>query len=263
MNGSSTTRTVFRARISSRILKPWGRSAPTSTEVRRTAKNPVIGSVQFRSRLGNMARVAMVDALETSLRVSPLRPPSLPPGTRRDATTTSAPVVSPVARSTGIISGGCCRSPSITRHQSLVEAARPSATAPLSPPTGSVRWMSRTGSAAPSATRRTSWGVSSFESSTNSTSVVDGSTDAVMRRTSSATFGDSLNVGTMIVAVSLIRRSSWHVNRGRIQDGGCLRNGEPSLRRPHARMSLGHVGTATDCTPSVVAEQSVTHVWFG
>jgi len=84
----------------------------------------------------------------------------------------------------------------MTTHTSDSAAAKPSITAPPSPPTGSSRWMTRTGSVAVTAARRTSSGVSSVLSSTKIISASIPCTASPTRRTSSATLGDSLYVGT-------------------------------------------------------------------
>ena len=52
-------------------------------------------------------------------------PPDAPSPTYRDATTTSAPLRSVLAHEFGIISGGCCRSPSMTTQRSDAAACPP------------------------------------------------------------------------------------------------------------------------------------------
>ncbi len=165
-------------------------------------KNPVIGSVTSRSRIGNIARVTAVDAFDTITRVRSARPCAVPPPAYREAMTTSTSPRENLRHSSGIFSGGCCRSPSMTRHASDSAAAKPSSTAPPSPPTAFSRCSTRTGSGADAATSRITSGVASVLSSTKtiSASMPPGtsSSAAATRRTSSATLGASLYVGTMI-----------------------------------------------------------------
>ena len=80
-NGTSPMRSWRRARISSRILNPRGRSASRSRASRSTRKNPVIGSVQPWSLRGNIDLVSAVEARETAVRVAFARPPAVPPAT--------------------------------------------------------------------------------------------------------------------------------------------------------------------------------------
>ena len=59
-------------------LNPRGRRSANSTDSRRMAKKPVIGSVHSRSRRGNIDLVTRVDPEETSRRMPPARPSALP-----------------------------------------------------------------------------------------------------------------------------------------------------------------------------------------
>jgi hypothetical protein len=103
------------------------------------------------------------------------------------------------AASAGMSSGGCCRSPSMTRAHGDAPADNPSTMAPDRPPTRSPssRWMSRMGSADCSADFRMYTGVSSLESSTKISSLISAATATrSIRRTSSDTLPASLKVGT-------------------------------------------------------------------
>ena len=97
-----------------------------------------------------------------------------------------------------MVSGGCCRSPSMTMQMSDSARRKPSRTAPPRPAVGASRWTSRTGICVAAATRSTAAGVSSVESSTKRISRSSPSVAAWIRRTSSAMFGASLKVGTMM-----------------------------------------------------------------
>ena len=96
----------------------------------------------------------------------------------------------------------------MTRQTSLSAAANPRRRLRRDHRCGAARWMSRTGRAADAATSRITSGVASVLSSTKMTSASMPSTATVTRRTSSATLGASLKVGTMIESCTgLYRRT--------------------------------------------------------
>ena len=198
-NGTSAMRRFLRARISSRILKPRGVSVSASTTRRSIRKKPghrirhvfePDGEHRPRDR-GRRLR----DQHARSARETPRRPAA---GISRSRPRHRHPRGVKRCQSAGISSGGCCRSPSMTRQASASAAASPASTAPPSPPVRSSRWIRRTGSGADAATRRTSSGVASELSSTKMISASMPSVAAATRRTSSSTLGASLNVGTMM-----------------------------------------------------------------
>ena len=107
----------------------------------------------------------------------------------------------------------------------------PSSTAPPSPPVRASRWISRTGRAADAATSRITSGVSSVLSSTKMTSASMPSAAAVTRRTSSATFGASLNVGTMIESCTALHRR-MSPETAQIRDATSTSRTGPTPRTP-------------------------------
>jgi hypothetical protein len=132
----------MRTRISSRILKPRGRSSSTSTADRRTRKQPLMGSVTCQSLVGNIITAARVETCDNADRAR-LNLPVLPPAQNRLATTMSEAVSSASVYMSSSSSGGCWRSASMTQTYSPRAARMPATTAPPSPPLRSsgLRWI--------------------------------------------------------------------------------------------------------------------------
>ena len=92
----------------------------------------------------------------------------------------------------------------MTRQYTAWLERTPSITAPPRPPTGSSRWIRRTGTVLRAAVVRMTSGVWSRESSTKTISASTPVQAASVRRTSSAMFGASLYVGTMTVSSMVV-----------------------------------------------------------
>ena len=125
-------------RISSRILKPRGRSESRSTTSRRTMKQPLIGSVTCHRRVGKSSIAARVETRESA----DAHAAEVPcPRRRRSGSPRPGrrPSRAPPRTCSSSTSGGCCRSASITHTNDARAARMPATTAPPSPPTRSSR----------------------------------------------------------------------------------------------------------------------------
>ena len=226
-NGTSATRRFWRARISSRILNPRGLIVAVSIVRRSRMKNPVIGSETSFSRIGNIALRERGRDLrhEDARAVGEPASGSSAGVARRDDHVDVAALEARVER--GDLLGRMLQVAvddeahvALGRGEPLddrtAEAAR----------RGRSRWMSRTGRAADAATSRITSGVASVLSSTKMISASMPSTAAVTRRTSSATLGASLKVGTMIESCTALHR---RMAADRIRPGATSRGCSASI----------------------------------
>ena len=171
-----------------------------STAARRAMKKPVSGSDTFFSTRGKTILAKTVRACDVRAR-DRLKPTGPSRSAFRLATTISAPVRIARSCSSGMTSGGCCKSASITQTQRPRPMAIPSTTAPLSPLRRcSGRATTETGNGKSPADWRMTPAVPSLLSSMNNTSNDFPRSARSSADRSGLMFPSSFRVGTMMVS---------------------------------------------------------------